>query len=263
VSALGEPPLAISLDEALQAPLPPGWCWKSRAPLTLGSPAALGLGDLSIDFLRGRVAHRLARAKEEPVLRALGVQRRNGVRSVVDMTGGLGGDGSRMAAAGAEVLIVERHPVVFALLVDALQRAERAGSAPWADRLRLYHGDACELTFPGYEAAYLDPMYPARRKAALGARELRILAALFGAATATTQPEALLSAARAQPFRRIVMKGPRHYWPPDPAPDFVHEGRAVNFYGWLRSGNSASAPLAERGELDRSPGARGEGLGSA
>lgn len=250
MSALGQRPLAIQLDAALLAPLPPGWCWRNRSPLTLGAPPALGLGDLSIDFLRGRTAHRLVRAKEEPVLRALGVRRQDGIRSVVDMTGGLGGDGTRIAAAGAEVLIVERHPVVFALLVDALQRAEHAGAAPWGDRLRVCQGDACELAFPGYEAAYLDPMYPARRKAALGARELRILSALFGEAPATTLPEALLGAARAQPFRRIVMKGPRHYRPPAPAPDFVHEGRAVNFYGWLRPGRSALASSAGREASD-------------
>lgn len=258
---LGQRPLAIQLEDGLQSSLPPGWSWKSRSPLTLGSPPGLCLGDLSIDFLRGRVAHRLARAAEEPVLRALGVRRQSGIQSVVDMTGGLGGDGTRIAAAGAEVLIVERHPVVFALLVDALQRAERAGQAPWGGRLRLYHGDACELAFSGYEAAYLDPMYPARRKAALGARELRILAALFGEAPATTQPEALLSAARAQPFRRIVMKGPHHYRPPGPAPAFVHEGRAVNFYGWLRALNSELGPSAGREGSDQSRGAQGEGPG--
>ena len=110
--------------------------------------------------------------------------------------------------------------------------------------MRLALGNACDVLPKGFDAAYLDPMYPPRRKAALGAQELRVLDALFAAseggerAEAST-PEALLAAARRGTFRRIVMKGPASYAPPPPAPEFVHRGKAVNFYGWLSSANSA------------------------
>ena len=86
-------------------------------------------------------------------------------------------------------------------------------------------------------------MYPPRKKTALGAQELRILDALFlasegGQRALESSPEALLAAARHRAFRRIVMKGPAIYSPPPPAPDFVHRGKAVNFYGWLSPANS-------------------------
>ena len=241
---LGALPSASLFDGLSECALPEGWRWRRDGPLTLVPPAVLALAPLTLDFGAGRLAHRLLRASEEPLVRALGLRRKDGPRRVVDMTGGLAGDASRMAAAGAQVLLIERHPAVLALVVDALRRAEAEGLAPWGDRLRLSLGNACEALPEGFDAAYLDPMYPPRKKAALGAQDLRVLDALFSAseggerAEAST-PEALLAAARRGTFRRIVMKGPASYAPPPPAPDFVHRGKAVNFYGWLSSANSA------------------------
>lgn len=241
---LGARPSASVFDGLSECDLPEGWSWRQEGPLTLVPPSALALAPLSLDFGAGRLAHRLLRAAEEPLVRALGLRRKDGPRRVVDMTGGLAGDASRMAAAGAEVLLIERHPAVLALVVDALRRAEAEGPAPWGDRLKLSLGNACDALPEGFDAAYLDPMYPPRKKAALGAQELRILDALFAASDGgprapASSPEALLAAARRGTFRRIVMKGPASYTPPPPAPDFVHRGKAVNFYGWLSSANRA------------------------
>lgn len=240
----GALPSASLFDGLSACSLPEGWRWHREGPLTLVPPAGLALAPLTLDFGAGRLAHRLLRAAEEPLVRALGLRRKDGPRRVVDMTGGLAGDASRMAAAGAEVLLIERHPAVLALVVDALRRAEAEGQAPWGNRLRLTLGNACEALPEGFDAAYLDPMYPPRKKAALGAQELRVLDALFAASEGAPRaeagtPEALLAAARRGSFRRIVMKGPASYAPPPPAPDFVHRGKAVNFYGWLSSANSA------------------------
>lgn len=240
----GALPSASVFDGLSECSLPEGWGWRRDGPLALVPPAVLALAPLTLDFGAGRLAHRLLRASEEPLVRALGLRRKDGPSRVVDMTGGLAGDASRMAAAGAEVLLIERHPAVLALVVDALRRAEVEGPAPWGDRLRLSLGNACDALPEGFHAAYLDPMYPPRKKAALGAQELRVLDALFAASeggerAAVSTPEALLAAARRGTFRRIVMKGPASYLPPPPAPDFVHRGKAVNFYGWLSSANSA------------------------
>lgn len=240
----GAPPTASHFDGLSECSLPEGWRWRREGPLTLVPPAVLALAPLTLDFGAGRLAHRLQRASEEPLVRALGLRRKDGPRRVVDMTGGLAGDASRMAAAGAQVLLIERHPAVLALVVDALRRAEAEGLAPWGDRLRLSLGNACDALPEDFDAAYLDPMYPPRKKAALGAQELRVLDALFtasegGERAESSTPEALLAAARRGAFRRVVMKGPASYVPPPPAPDFVHRGKAVNFYGWLSSANSA------------------------
>ena len=103
-------------------------------------------------------------------MRALGLRRKDGPRRVVDMTGGLAGDASRMAAAGAEVLLIERDPAVLALVVDALRRAEAEGSVPWGNRLRLRLGNACDALPGDFDAAYLDPMYPPRKRRPLELR---------------------------------------------------------------------------------------------
>ena len=94
----GALPSASLFDGLSECALPEGWRWRREGPLTLVPPAVLALAPLTLDFGAGRLAHRLLRAAEEPLVRALGLRRKDGPRRVVVMTGGLAGDASRMAA---------------------------------------------------------------------------------------------------------------------------------------------------------------------
>lgn len=198
------------------------------------------LGELVIDFGRGQAGYRGSRARNERLVRACGVR----VGSVVvDATGGLGTDAWLLASAGARVTVLERHPVVAALLADGLRRAG-AHCPDIAGRIELQCVDsrlALQHWTPSLTAIYLDPMYPPRRKHALGDRRLRLLAALFAAEDASVERgddvAGLLAAARSAPAARTVLKRPqRQSLPKDaPAPDYSLEGRSTRFDVWRRT----------------------------
>ncbi len=113
-------------------------------------------GPLSVDFLRGRTAWRGRTAgARQPLARAVGLGRGGADRPprILDATAGLGADTWTLAALGARVLAVERHPVLHALLADGLARARRAASdtvREAAGRIALLCGEATAL--PGWAA---------------------------------------------------------------------------------------------------------------
>ena len=63
--------------------------------------------------------------------------------SIIDMTAGLGGDLSVLANVGCEIFAMEKHPVVAALLRDALRRAVDADTS-WCERVQFRHADSVE-----------------------------------------------------------------------------------------------------------------------
>ncbi len=197
------------------------------------------LGELEIDLGRGQAGYRGARARNERLVRACGVREGS---VIVDATGGLGTDAWLLASAGARVTVLERHPVVAALLADGLRRAG-VGRPEIAGRIDLTCVDS-RVALPRWQqpltAIYMDPMYPPRRKSALGDRRLRLLAALFaaeGIAESGDDVGGLLAAARAAPALRAVLKRPQREPLPAgaPTPDYSLEGRSTRFDVWRRA----------------------------
>lgn len=129
---------------------------------------------------------------------------------VVDATAGLGRDAFAAAAAGAEVLLFERQPVVAALLADGLERArEHPAAGPIVARMTLQRGDAAAALAglePPPDAVLIDPMYPETGKAAAKNKAMRLFRELVGD---DLDAGALLAAARAAARRRVVVKRPR------------------------------------------------------
>ena len=132
---------------------------------------------------------------------------------VIDATAGLGSDAGVAAVLGKNVLLIERHDVVHALLQDALKRAVGEEKAV-AERMKIVHADACQLlrdlpepwSNPG--AVLLDPMFPPRRRAsALPPKPMQRLRELIGHDDSDAI-EALLNAAQVSGARRIVLKRP-------------------------------------------------------
>ncbi|MBP7548592.1 MAG: class I SAM-dependent methyltransferase, partial [Corallincola sp.] len=115
-----------------------------------------------------------------------------------------------LAAHGARVTLVERHPALAALLADALQRALMdEATAVIASRMQLLHGAALATlnSWQGEPPAvvYLDPMFPHRRKSALVKLEMQWLQQLVGA---DQDADALLRPARQLARQRVVVKRP-------------------------------------------------------
>ena len=125
---------------------------------------------------------------------------------VIDATAGLGVDAGVLASAGRRVTMIERHPVVAALLRDALERWGAEGR-PGVDRLALVEGDA-RVVLQGRRAdvVLLDPMYPERGKAARKGEDLTLARLVVGD---DEDQDELLAIARAAARRRVVVKRPR------------------------------------------------------
>lgn len=138
-----------------------------------------------------------------------------GKGSVVDATAGLGADAFHLAAKGASVTMIERSPVLAALLDDAIRRAVSgalgAGATKAALRLRLLVGEAATLLADPELAAdvvYLDPMFATEGGKAAPPKGMALLRALFAAEGSSSQAadERLLDAARRAAAKRVVVK---------------------------------------------------------
>lgn len=171
-------------------------------------------GPVHVDFTAGPSAHRrrFGGGRNQPLARAVGLKG-GALPAVVDATAGLGRDAFVLACLGCTVQLVERSPIIAALLRDGLRRAEHDPDiGPLvAQRLRLHAGDSGEyLRQLGEDqrpdVVYLDPMYPHRHKSALAGKEMRLLRQWVGS---DEDAPTLLDAALACARRRVVVKRPR------------------------------------------------------
>jgi 16S rRNA (guanine1516-N2)-methyltransferase len=169
-------------------------------------------GPVRVDFVEGAVAHRrlFGGGSGQMIAKAVGVQ--SGVRPVVlDATAGLGRDAFVLASLGCQMTLIERQPIIAALLEDGLERALLdAEVAPIARQMRLLCGNAIELMSQWQgeppQVIYLDPMFPHRDKSALVKKEMRLFRPLVGD---DMDAPALLEAALALATHRVVVKRPR------------------------------------------------------
>lgn len=170
----------------------------------------LRLGDGPLVRAAADALARPVRQAPDPLWRAVLA----GEEGVVDATAGLGADGFHLAARGARVTLVERSPVLAALLRDALARAARGemgdAAAAAAGRVELVVGDSREVLrderLPPERrgVVYLDPMFSGPGARSLPPKGMALLREVLGA-DATGAAELLL-AARQAASRRVVVK---------------------------------------------------------
>lgn len=173
---------------------------------------ALSDGHMSIC---GDFSHMLPRLKphnlkRELLVKAAKVKRAEAGRlRAIDATAGLGDDALLLAAAGFDVTLYERNPLIAALLRDALSRARRDPTlAPVVERMRLAEGDsttALPLLDFRPDIVLLDPMFPAKGKDAAAKKKLQMLQKIEQPCTDET---ALLEAALSTQARKVIVKRP-------------------------------------------------------
>jgi 16S rRNA (guanine1516-N2)-methyltransferase len=151
---------------------------------------------------------------------------------VYDLTAGFGQDSLLLALAGAKhVHMIERNPIVAALLSDAMRRlrllsigcsdkTQREHARDLCQRLSLQVGDgirvAKELVSPKGsidlpDIIYLDPMFPPRTKSALVKKNMQVLHQLLESQAAeqgTIDNQRLFQAAYDATKSRLVVKRP-------------------------------------------------------
>lgn len=145
------------------------------------------LGAVYVDFVGGTMAHRrkFGGGRGEAVAKAVGIKG-SALPTVIDATAGLGRDAFVLAAIGCQVRLVERHPVVFLLLQDGLNRAyqdEEIGEMLQQNLhlLNVQHINELDPNSDYADVVYLDPMYPHKQKSALVKKEMRVFQHLVGA----------------------------------------------------------------------------------
>nr|WP_298140211.1 class I SAM-dependent methyltransferase [uncultured Pseudomonas sp.] len=204
-----------------------GWAARLNLPLHGDSEYALQVGEdglqlvelgpqapgpVRVDFVEGAAAHRrlFGGGSGQMIAKAVGVQ--PGIRPrVLDATAGLGRDAFVLASLGCAMTLIERQPLVAALLEDGLARAQGdAQVGHIVAQMRLLQGNAIELmeAWQGEppQVIYLDPMFPHRDKSALVKKEMRLFRPFVGD---DQDAPALLAAALALASHRVVVKRPR------------------------------------------------------
>ena len=172
------------------------------------------LGAICVDFVDGATAHRrkFGGGRGQDIAKAVGLKH-GFTPNVLDATAGLGRDAFVLATLGCNVTMMERMPIVAALLEDGLERAKLSSEVnDIAERMSLIHTSSIEnmslATQP--DVIYLDPMYPHREKSAAVKKEMRVFQSLVGE---DLHADNLLEPALALAKFRVVVKRPS-YAPP-------------------------------------------------
>jgi 16S rRNA (guanine1516-N2)-methyltransferase len=221
--------------------------WASSAGLALGPRGGKPANATRVDFLDGTLQYRLRTSgKRQGLGKAVGLDKASGI-SVLDATAGLGRDALVLAALGCQVSLMERSPLVHALLEDGFARARRDGDAGLQEllgRMQLLQGDSRErlaaiargeLAPP--DVIYLDPMFPPRSKSASVKKDIALLHTLLGS---EEDFAGLLAAALPCAKHRVVVKRPGNKTDMQlPQPAFTVPGKAAHFAVYVNSSFSS------------------------
>ena len=146
---------------------------------------------------------------------------------VLDAMAGIGLDGMTLSALGCTVVLIEREPMLWALLDSYLRMFDGKGIDA-----RIVHADAWDwLTDSapadrGFDVIYLDPMFPSRRKGALPGKAMQFVAELTRADSHPLND--WIELARRPPVARVVLKR-RLQDPVVDTPDWQIKGRSVRY----------------------------------
>ena len=182
-----------------------------------------GFLPLFVDFTSSFWQKRRDAGKKQGLVRAC--KPAKGLR-ILDATAGWGRDAVVLASFGAEVLMLERQPVMAALLSDGLKRLPPESPL----KMALINQDAKDylqnldpLDYP--DVIYIDPMHPLRQKSALVKKDMQVLQQLIGP---DNDAEDLIRLAMTRARQRVVVKWPQRL-APFASPDLIIDGKTVRF----------------------------------
>jgi 16S rRNA (guanine1516-N2)-methyltransferase len=168
---------------------------------------------IRVDFTEGAAAHRrkFGGGKGQLIAKAIGLKGQYKPH-VHDLTAGLGQDAFVLACLGCQMTLIERVPVINALLKDGLERALASGDQELiqvVSAIELKQANAIDYLGNLNESAdviYLDPMFPERSKSAKVNKAMSAFHAIVGS---DTDAGALLEVAYSKVKYRVVVKRPR------------------------------------------------------
>lgn len=211
---------------------PVGWYLSmQQGALVLLNTTLAKQGAILVDFASGASSYRRQHGggKSEAIAKAVGLNKRPNL-TVLDATAGLGRDAFVLASLGATVTLVERNPVVAALLADGLRRAATESHLnKVAARMQLLHCPALQAltSSPVVDVVFLDPMFPAREKSAQVKKEMRAFHDVVGS---DDDADSLLAPALQLAQKRVVVKRPGYaQWLAGRAPTMSVTGKNNRF----------------------------------
>jgi len=195
------PELALCVDE--------NGLWLSANGMKMQPDWKAEISRLKRASLKSEMIARACQLSEKPIL--------------VDATAGLGHDSLLMAYLGAQIQLVERHPILFTLLEDAKAQAEQDSFlSQFMDRIQLIFADSAsylqqlQQTAQMIDVVYLDPMFPQRdqnhqaiKKQAQVKKQMQLLHLLLPEDGEMDLGDNLLVLAQ-KVAKRVVVKRPRH-----------------------------------------------------
>ena len=187
---------------------------------------------------------------KSPIMRAVTINGKSiGETHLLDATGGLGVDAFMFAAAGFKVTLLEKNVLVYALLVDAVQRAKQVPQLKSImKRISLHHCDSMDwfASHANQEGApdviYLDPMYPIESKMSAAPKKgMAIARALTGK---VDRADDLVRAAVMCAKENVVLKRP-YYSVESIGTLNAFKSRSLRFEVFTRDSWSKAGPYSE------------------
>lgn len=182
-------------------------------------------GPVRVDWSSNKAQHRLSQVsrRTEPLSRALGLKA-NHRPTVVDATAGLGGDTIIINALGCPVIAIERHPVVAALLSDAIQLNAK-------DEIQLINCDASDWLAKqdpnSQEIVFLDPMFGKGETRAQVKKPMQLMQMLLS--DVSEEKDLLTDAIRVASKRVVVKRAAKAPYLNDLKPQLTVDGKAIRF----------------------------------
>ncbi len=205
----------------------------NESGLSLLRPGDKALGALLVDFNDGALTWRRNHGggTGQAVAKAVGLKQKKAL-TILDATAGTATDSFVLAALGCHMTMVERHPIVAALLEDALLRAQNEVDVyDITQRMKLHNGSSLQymhnLANDSFDVVYLDPMFPHSGKKAQVKKSMQYFRDMVGK---DEDADDLLAPAIRLAKYRVVVKRPRkspHL--NNQTPSYSQEGKANRF----------------------------------
>ncbi len=157
-------------------------------------------------------------------------------RTVLDLSGGWGGDAMLMASQGYRVSIIERNPLMALLLNSALRDLDKISlpdefCTPTVKCISA--GGYLDQTTHTYDVAYFDPMFPPKRKkSAASSKYMQLLQWLVG--SDEDAQSVLETAIQSKAAARVAVKRPDHATPLVENPQQVFSSKLIHYDVYLR-----------------------------
>ena len=144
--------------------------------------------------------------KNQEILKAIGIKKDSNLK-ILDTTAGLGRDSFILANFGCKITMLERNPIIFLLLQNAIENSKNNSEiAKTTQNMTLINQNSIEYLNnlkENFDVIYIDPMFPKTNKSRLVKKDMQIFREIVGDDLDSGK---LLELALQQNVKRVVVK---------------------------------------------------------